>query len=88
MRKDPYASARAALRKNRKAKGFTYKELAIKCGQRSPSSACEWESGNRTPTFAGALAIERSLGMPRVEDWGYDRKTGLRAEQTRLAAAG
>jgi transcriptional regulator with XRE-family HTH domain len=88
MKVDQYSKARTMLRKRREKNGYTLGALAKQCGQRSPSSVCEWESGSRTPTFAGALAIERLLGAPKVEDWGYSRETGLRADREKLAATG
>lgn len=64
----------------RKAKGLTLKSVAEKLGLTSPSTISEYENGNRSPSYASALALQKlTNGSIRVEHWGFDPKTGRRS---------
>ena len=75
------------LRAWRLAANMTLKAVAEGAGAKSPSLACEWEKGGRTPSYGAALGIERlTAGLLPVEVWGYDRNTARRAEPAKAAA--
>lgn len=68
------------LRAWRLSAQLTLKAVAEGAGAKSPSLACEWEKGSRTPSYGAALGLEKLTGgaLP-VETWGYDRETARRA---------
>lgn len=63
------------MRAARRARDLTQAALARRIGYARAVSVCELERGQRVPPYRYAAAIERVLGTPRVEAWGYDRKT-------------
>lgn len=64
----------------RRARGLTLRAVAEGLGLSSPSTISEYESGNRSPSYASALALQKlSRGAIKVEHWGFDRKTGRKA---------
>lgn len=68
------------LREWRKAKGLTLVAAAEKLGLSSPSTVSEYERGSRHPSYSSALTIQKiTRGAVRVEEWGFDRRTGRRA---------
>ncbi len=68
------------LRAWRKAKGLTLVAAAGRLGLTSPSTVSEYERGSRKPSYASAQAIQKiTRGAVRVEEWGFDKRTGRRA---------
>lgn len=68
------------LREWRKAKGLTLVAAAGRLGLTSPSTVSEYERGSRKPSYASAQAIQKiTRGAVRVEEWGFDKRTGRRA---------
>lgn len=65
------------LRTWRNAAKLTLEAAAHKLGLTSASTVSEYERGSRSPSFASAKAIQKlTKGSVRVEEWGFDPKTG------------
>ena len=68
------------MRAWRRGAGLTLEAAAAKLGLGSPSTVCEYEKGGRRPSFASAKAIQKvTRGAVRVEEWGWNPKTGRRS---------
>jgi transcriptional regulator with XRE-family HTH domain len=69
------------LRNWRTAAKLTLEAAAIRLGLTSASTVSEYERGSRSPSFASAKAIQKlTRGAVRVEEWGFDPKTGRRGK--------
>lgn len=62
-----------SLRKRREAAGLTVTQLADKLGV-TPSSICQWESGNVMPNAGKLPAIAAALGC-KIDDL-YEKEVG------------
>lgn len=68
------------LRTWRTGAKLTLEATATRLGLTSASTVSEYERGTRKPSFASAKAIQRiTKGAVRIEEWGFDPKTGRRA---------
>mgnify|MGYP000873039781 CR=1 FL=1 len=68
------------LRAWRTAAKLTLEAVASRLGLTSASTVSEYERGSRRPSFASAKAIQRlTRGGVKVEEWGFDPRTGRRA---------
>ncbi len=69
------------LRVWRTAAKLTLEAAAVRLGLTSASTVSEYERGSRSPSFASAKAIQKlTRGAVRVEEWGFDPKTGRRGK--------